>query len=83
MRRLPHQQQLQPHQHGLRYLPPEGLSGNDKSQPRGRGFRADLPTVPQYDFVVECVIQPQRDGLPAYRHAYGSTAAVCRLPRQQ
>lgn len=45
---MPYQWQLQPDQHRLRLLSPEGLSGNDRSQPRAGRTAADLRELPHH-----------------------------------
>ena len=79
MRAVPHQRQLQPDQHHLRQLPPEGLPGHDRSQPRAGRYSADLRELPQHHFVGECHLRSLDDRFPADRRAHPLQCAQCHV----
>ena len=81
--RLPRQQQLQPDQHGLHFLPPEGLQGHDESD-HVRRIPADLrdsAMTPRTGRMRRSITRQHR--IPADRPAHRSAARMHRLPRQQ
>ncbi len=80
---LPRQQQLQPDEHGLLFMPPEGLSGNDESESRGLELPDRVRSVPQHQHMAECDVQSQQHWIHSDRITHGTAAAVHRLPRQQ
>ena len=81
--RLSHQQQLQPREHRLRRLPPQGLSGRYKSKSRVGAILTILPAMPQHHRMVECFFQPQLHSLSSYRPAHCAAPAVYRLSHKQ
>ena len=82
--RLPRQQQLQPHQHDLRQLPPERLQQREEP---GEPHRGGFPTTCEHCHDTVLLDGWQRSTTPppvsADRVAHGAAAGLHRLPRQQ
>ena len=83
MRRLPRQQQLQPHGHDLRLVPPQRFSRNDKSEPRAEWVHANLSAVSQHDVMGRRNVRSFQHRISFDRRARRAAAPVCRLPRKQ
>jgi len=78
---VPHQRKLQPHQHHLRLVPLEGLSGNYRPQSRAGRNAADLRKLPQHNNLGECLVQPLHHRFPADRGP--RPAAMLSVPRER
>src|SRR5215475_2267456 len=83
VRAVPREQQLQPDQreHGLRELPLEGFSGHHQPEPRFQRLPADVPAVPQYDFLEWSELRPLDHRFPLDGRSYND--AVRAVSREQ
>ena len=82
--RLPRQQQLHHHQHGLRDLPPEGLQqGTTNPNHVTANFPQTCEQCHDTQPWPNAHVQSHHHRLPADRLAHRAAAALHRLPRQQ